>query len=79
MDNSPVIGNNSKLNGAESTFLGQQVVLNIKKESAEMEENTVVDVESTEPRSLDNAYIFLLFSCWRIFVGIGTNIFGASL
>jgi hypothetical protein len=34
MDNSPVIGNNSKLNGAESTFLGQQVVLNIKKESA---------------------------------------------
>ena len=54
MDNSPVIGNNSKLNGAESTFLGQQVVLNIKKESAEMEENTVVDVESTEPRSLDN-------------------------
>jgi hypothetical protein len=37
MDNSPVIGNNSKLNGAESTFLGQQVVLNIKKESAEME------------------------------------------
>ena len=54
MDNSPVIGNNSKLNGAESTFLGQQVVLNIKKESVEMEENTVVDVENTEPRSLDN-------------------------
>jgi hypothetical protein len=25
MDNSPVIGNNSKLNGAESTFLGQRL------------------------------------------------------
>lgn len=54
MDNSPVNGNNSKVNGAENIFLGQHVVLKIKRETTEMEENTVVDVESTEPKSLDN-------------------------
>lgn len=54
-DNSPVNGNNRNLSDADSTFLGQQVVLKIERESSDIEENIVLDVEdSTEPKSLDN-------------------------